>query len=388
MTTSSAVVSFKQIFQAGMGYVAVSRVTSLSGLHIIDMDESKLPPTYNVKPFLDNLTALLEYLEMVDIHPIIVCGDFNENLLYYGKSQSWMYLRLKQDQSCKSCSNTVSANCTAFKITEQQNSTTACECHPSGCLTDLFIQMFIIMLLKQTFNTLSEYLGPKGKMCINNLIVDEKDNRVGIEMETDKKVPQYILSNYNLTKTDDFSLFDEFMEMVMQFSFTTIFVAAFPLAPLLALFNNILEIRGDAIKMVSLEQRLVPRKTNNIGVWTQVLETVGALAVLANGLVIGVTSDFIPRLVYRYRTGPCATGIETTKLNNFPRHPWTHAAAPHLRTSDVDEDDDGVDEDDDDQDVDDDENDDAVDKDGSDDVDDDEGVDDDEDVDENDDDGC
>lgn len=52
---------------------------------------------------------------------------------------------------------------------------------------------------------------------------------------------------------------------VMQFSFTTIFVAAFPLAPLLALLNNIIEIRLDAIKMVSLERRLVPTKANDIG---------------------------------------------------------------------------------------------------------------------------
>lgn len=52
---------------------------------------------------------------------------------------------------------------------------------------------------------------------------------------------------------------------VVQFSFTTIFVAAFPLAPLLALINNIFEIRLDAIKMVRLERRLVPRKTNDIG---------------------------------------------------------------------------------------------------------------------------
>lgn len=51
----------------------------------------------------------------------------------------------------------------------------------------------------------------------------------------------------------------------MQFSFTTIFVAAFPLAPLLAFINNIFEIRLDAIKMVRLERRIVPRKTNDIG---------------------------------------------------------------------------------------------------------------------------
>ena len=37
------------------------------------------------------------------------------------------------------------------------------------------------------------------------------------------------------------------------------------------------------------------------------------LAVIANGLVIGVSSDFIPRLVYRYQYGPCANGSTTTQ---------------------------------------------------------------------------
>lgn len=55
------------------------------------------------------------------------------------------------------------------------------------------------------------------------------------------------------------------MFSVIQFSFTTIFVAAFPLAPLLALINNVIEIRLDAIKMVTLERRLIPKKTNDIG---------------------------------------------------------------------------------------------------------------------------
>lgn len=127
------------------------------------------------------------------------------------------------------------------------------------------------------------------------------------------------------------------LSLVIQFSFTTIFVAAFPLAPLLALINNVIEIRLDAIKMVTLERRLVPKKTNDIGeetfeprmnliahilavkcssrqrflssgVWIDVLEAIGVLAVIANGLVIGVSSDFIPRLVYHYRYGPCANG--------------------------------------------------------------------------------
>lgn len=52
---------------------------------------------------------------------------------------------------------------------------------------------------------------------------------------------------------------------VIQYSFTTIFVAAFPLAPLLALINNVIEIHLDAIKMMRLRRRMVPRKAKDIG---------------------------------------------------------------------------------------------------------------------------
>lgn len=45
--------------------------------------------------------------------------------------------------------------------------------------------------------------------------------------------------------------------------------------------------------------------------WTKVLEAVGVAAVIANGLVIGISSEFVPRLVYRYRFGPCANGTAT-----------------------------------------------------------------------------
>lgn len=198
------------------------------------------------------------------------------------------------------------------------------ECHPSGCLTDLFIQMAVIMLLKQTLNNIFEFTVPWLKSCLSRNTAKKLQRKCGhcyrktCRDEQGRVEPCDIcklrdwLRNYHLANSDAFSLFNEFLEMVVQFSFTTIFVAAFPLAPLLALINNIFEIRLDAIKMVRLERRLVPRKTNDIGVWTKVLEAIGVLAVIANGLVIGVSSDFIPRLVYRYRYGPCANGTTHT----------------------------------------------------------------------------
>ncbi|XP_058925426.2 anoctamin-9 [Kogia breviceps] len=171
------------------------------------------------------------------------------------------------------------------------------ECHLSGCMMDLFVQMAIIMGLKQTLSNCMEYLGPWLAHKCRSMRATSQDPEL-----------RHWQRNYRLNPVNTFSLFEEFMEMMIQYGFTTIFVAAFPLAPLLALFSNLVEIRLDAIKMVWLQRRLVPRKAKDIGTWLQVLEIIGVLAVITNGMVIAFTSEFIPRVVYKYRYGPCRQG--------------------------------------------------------------------------------
>ena len=69
---------------------------------------------------------------------------------------------------------------------------------------------------------------------------------------------------------------------VLQFGFITIFVAAFPLAPLFALLNNWMEIRLDAHKFVCETRRPVAEKAQNIGVWFTILDALAHLAVISN----------------------------------------------------------------------------------------------------------
>ncbi|XP_075281836.1 anoctamin-9 [Opisthocomus hoazin] len=188
------------------------------------------------------------------------------------------------------------------------------ECHPSGCITDLFIQMAIIMMLKQTISNVMEYLVPWIAYKLRKKQQQRPKKRsmvLGEDEEAEDPCKRQWLSNYRLNEVNIFSLFDEFLEMVIQYSFTTIFVAAFPLAPLLAFCNNLIEIRMDAIKMMRLYRRMVPRKANDIGIWLQLLEAIGILAVIGNGLVIAITSDFIPVQVYKYMYGPCVAANST-----------------------------------------------------------------------------
>ncbi|XP_060118754.1 anoctamin-9 [Heteronotia binoei] len=197
------------------------------------------------------------------------------------------------------------------------------DCHPSGCLLDLFIQMAIIMALKQTLNQLQEYLVPWIIYQFRKHCAKPKHHRqIHTEESAQDQCKEDWLWNYQLNEVNSFSLFNEFLEMMIQYSFTTIFVAAFPLAPLLAFLNNLIEIRYDAVKMVKLQRRMVPRKAKDIGIWLQVLEAIGMLAVIANGLVISITSDFIPMQVYKYTLGPCVqenyTGIDC--LTGYVNH--------------------------------------------------------------------
>ena len=69
---------------------------------------------------------------------------------------------------------------------------------------------------------------------------------------------------------------------VLQFGFITIFVAAFPLAPLFALINNWVEIRLDAQKFVCETRRAVAERAEDIGIWFRIMEMIAQLAVISN----------------------------------------------------------------------------------------------------------
>ncbi|XP_013929992.1 PREDICTED: anoctamin-2-like [Thamnophis sirtalis] len=92
----------------------------------------------------------------------------------------------------------------------------------------------------------------------------------------------------------------EYMEMIIQFGFVTLFVASFPLAPVFALLNNVIEVRLDAKKFVAELRRPDTVRAKDIGIWFNILSGIGKFSVIINAFVIAVTSDFIPRLVYQY----------------------------------------------------------------------------------------
>ncbi|KAJ8002519.1 hypothetical protein DPEC_G00159750 [Dallia pectoralis] len=164
------------------------------------------------------------------------------------------------------------------------------ECDPGGCLIELTTQLVIVMVGKQVWGNIQEALVP----WLMNWWGSRKA----------RNHPEILYSrweqDHDLQNFGHLGLFYEYLEMVIQFGFITLFVASFPLAPLLALMNNIIEVRVDAWKFTTQFRRPVAAKAHSIGAWQEILNGVAVLSVVTNAFIVSFTSDMIPRLVYMY----------------------------------------------------------------------------------------
>ena len=66
--------------------------------------------------------------------------------------------------------------------------------------------------------------------------------------------------------------------------------------------------RFDAKKLLIYYRRPIPKDVKDIGRWTNILETLTIVSVYVNALLIAMTSDFIPQIVYRNGFNP--NGVE------------------------------------------------------------------------------
>ncbi|KAG7245455.1 hypothetical protein INR49_010906 [Caranx melampygus] len=168
------------------------------------------------------------------------------------------------------------------------------ECDPGGCLIELTTQLVIVMTGKQVWGNIQEALVP----WLMNWWGSRKA----------RNHPESLYSrweqDHDLQGFGQLGLFYEYLEMVIQFGFITLFVASFPLAPLLALINNVIEVRVDAWKLTTQFRRPVAAKAHSIGAWEEILSGIAVLSVVTNAFIVAFTSDMIPRLVYMYAYHP------------------------------------------------------------------------------------
>ncbi|CAH8865193.1 unnamed protein product [Trichobilharzia szidati] len=202
-------------------------------------------------------------------------------------------------------------------------------CDQGDCLFELFIQLVIIMVGKQIFGFIQESLMPvlwklffKFRAMKRRRTVFAKVNSTDGENNVGQKpdiLPTNVVNTQlsgicrrNILCRSDFymldpgsrPLFNEYLEMMIQYGFITMFVPAFPLAPLFGLLNNLFEIRGDAKKLVNQYRRPVLERVQTIGIWLTMIHVLASIAIRTNACIIAFTTQFIDRCVYRYSYSP------------------------------------------------------------------------------------
>ncbi|MCJ8733666.1 hypothetical protein PDJAM_G00226270 [Pangasius djambal] len=160
-------------------------------------------------------------------------------------------------------------------------------------------ELGMIMLGKQLIqNNVFEIAIPKLKKMYRKY-KEEKEGGEKKKKDKDPNRPRYRWDlDYQLEPYQGLS--PEYMEMIIQYGFVTLFVASFPLAPVFALLNNVIEIRLDAAKFVTEIRRPDAVRAKEIGIWYNILSGISKFAVITNAFVISFTSEFIPRMVYQY----------------------------------------------------------------------------------------
>uniref|UniRef100_A0A1I8IT89 Anoctamin n=1 Tax=Macrostomum lignano TaxID=282301 RepID=A0A1I8IT89_9PLAT len=165
------------------------------------------------------------------------------------------------------------------------------DCINGSCMFELTQLMAIILIGKQVAVQIIEMLIPK-------LLTFLHIGSTGLQANQLPNASQSWDADYMLIPYDT-GLFMDYLELIMQFGFVTLFVPAFPLAPLFALINNLVEIRLDARKLVIGTRRPLPERAQSIGIWFSMMKFVAHVAVISNGSLMAFTSESLAISVFR-----------------------------------------------------------------------------------------
>eukprot|EP00842_Homolaphlyctis_polyrhiza_P001662 jgi/Hompol1/2497/HPOL_005618-RA len=164
----------------------------------------------------------------------------------------------------------------------------------TNCIYDLIIQVAFMFVLRQFMTQAIDILWPlysSRSKEILSLTFDLDD----LDDDDHMNIPQYVrdskLAQYSLS-----DLTDDYSSKVIQFAYMAMFSAAFPLAPVLAYYNNLLEMRVDCWKHLAFYQRAFAYRDSSVGRWTEIMGMIVSVGVVTNALIVAFTSSSFRRL--------------------------------------------------------------------------------------------
>ncbi|CAF1388595.1 unnamed protein product [Rotaria sordida] len=87
-------------------------------------------------------------------------------------------------------------------------------------------------------------------------------------------------------------LYEDYLELVIQFGYIIFLSTLFPLAAFFSLLNNIVEIRADAFKLCMICQRPFSQRVKDIGHWQKIMEYMVIAAIIVNCIFCSIRGVF------------------------------------------------------------------------------------------------
>jgi hypothetical protein len=167
---------------------------------------------------------------------------------------------------------------------------------PGHSLMSLFVQLAAFLIVGQLWNNFIEVatgcLRRRWKEWRFRRLVRNAEESGLTEGRRGRRLLRHASSDaWKQSRLPVYDTFNDYAELLIQYGYVTFFSWAFPLAPLCALFNNIIEMRTDAYKLCSSTQRPIAHKAGGIGVWYNVLVSMSLLALLTNCAHLALSSQ-------------------------------------------------------------------------------------------------
>jgi len=172
-------------------------------------------------------------------------------------------------------------------------------CPGASCLSTLQRQLLIVFTVKSAVSLIKQVVKPSIKRGLRLRSETSSVKELNKYRPPDRQIPTTMdnpIEKQALDEPYDWN-FDDFKEMSLQFGYVTLFAVSYPLAALLAWFNNIIEMRLDAWQLCSVHQRARWRQQEDIGSWAGVFQALSLVNVITNACLIGFVGSQLAELM-------------------------------------------------------------------------------------------
>ncbi|XP_023221241.1 anoctamin-7-like isoform X1 [Centruroides sculpturatus] len=151
-----------------------------------------------------------------------------------------------------------------------------------NCMALLSFQLLVLMITKLIPKLYYDIILP----CLKNAFkCCTRSNQIDIS-----STHHYLVKEMLKPQEENFRL-EEMTEKVIQYGYIMMFAASCPLAPLVALLFNLLDMRIDAKRLLWWNRRPVAYRDNDIGIWFHIIRFINILGTITNAFLIAFTSN-------------------------------------------------------------------------------------------------